>query len=152
MKKIVTLAIFFISLTNIFSQNEKEWNINEIKKSIENKNEFIEYIIIDKNYYENKSEWNEKNNVLTFLNGEQAVYIYSYSTLFFFAKKNNKNYKTIINNIRKIGTKVNFKELEIRNEKLWVSTFKINSNYFFIYKDPANNDYLEISKNKEIHN
>lgn len=150
MKKIVILIIVLTSITKVFSQNEKKWTLKEINQSIENKNEFIEHLVIDKNYYENKTEYYERNNISLFVNDEQAVYIYPSSINFYFNKKNDDNYKQIIDLIKKSGTKINFKELEIRDEKLWVLIYKVKSNYIFIYKDPANNRYLEISKNKEI--
>lgn len=149
MKKILVIITVLISST-LYCQTDNEWTLKEIDKSIDDKIEFIEHLVIVKNYKDSTTDYYRKLNTSLFANNEQAVYIYPNSIKFFFREVNSENYDNIVKEIKKNGSKISFNELEIRGEKLWVLTFKINSKYYFICKDSINNRYIEISTKREL--
>lgn len=149
MKKILVIITALISST-LFCQTENEWTLKEIDKSIDDKNAFIEHLVIVKDYNDATTDYYSKLNTSLFVNNEQAVYIYPTSTKFFFREVNSENYDNIVKEIKKNGSKISFNELEIRGKKLWVLTYKMKSKYYFICKDSANNRYIEISTKREL--
>lgn len=149
MKTIVTVLIVF-ALNTLYCQANFHWTLGEISKSIEDKNIFIEHLIIEKNYRDITSDYDRSQSVLRFANGEQAVWIYERSIQFFFNPKNSNNYDEIIDKIKSSGVRIGFSQMDIRGETMWVLIYKMKSNYFFICKDSVNNRFIEISESEKI--